>query len=223
MTRVSAIVVAGGSGKRFGSYKQFAKLGGKPVYKWPLDTFRKIKSIKEIILVVPEKFLRKFPGENNLKVIAGGKMRFDSVKNALKVLSPQTNLVLIHDAARPFISKHIVERAIAAAAKHGASIVAIPAVDTIKFTTGGTFVKKTIPREKIFLAQTPQIFKKRILERAYSLKERHATDDSYLAEKLGIKVKIVPGEAKNLKITTRNDLKLLEFWMKLKTKHNRGE
>ncbi len=218
MKIVSAIVVAAGSGKRFGGYKQFEKLAGKLVYQWPLETFLKVKNVYEIILVVPKNFFRRIQNrhKNNkvIKVIVGGDERFDSVKKALALISEDVELVAIHDAARPLIEKSIIEKSIKDADKFGASAVAVAAIDTIKYSGGGIFANRTIPREKIFLAQTPQVFRKALIKKAYSKIRRKATDDSELVEKLGKKVKITPGNAKNFKLTTKDDLKLLEFWLK---------
>lgn len=220
--KTSVIIVAAGAGKRFGGYKQFQNLCGKDVYLWSLETFLKLKSVREIILVVPKHFVKllskKLKTQKIVKVISGGKERVDSVRKAVKSLASDTEVVAIHDAARPLISKEIIEKAIVSAQKSGASIVAIPASDTIKFSDDGKFIKKTIPREKIFLAQTPQVFQRQLLQNVYAKAkiDKKATDDSYLIEKLGVKVRIVEGKKENLKITTKDDLKYLEFCLKAK-------
>ncbi len=213
--KISAIIVAGGSGKRYGGLKQFSILGNKPVYRWSVDTFKKIKSIKEIILVVPEKLLKRIAKKNrDLKLVAGGKERFDSVQNALKAVSPETGVVLIHDAARPLVSSEIVKKSIAAALKYGAAAVAASSTDTVKFSADSRYIKNTLERKKIYLAQTPQVFKKNIITRAYKNIDKNATDDSFLVEKLGLDVRIVKGNRENMKITEKRDLKLLNLMLR---------
>jgi 2-C-methyl-D-erythritol 4-phosphate cytidylyltransferase len=162
-------------------------------------------------------------------VVAGGARRQDSVANAFAAVPEDTDIVVIHDAARPFVGRETIERTIAAAAEAGAAIAALPARDTVKladFTetawVGGEFgdplpavspkripaVRKTLPRETVFLAQTPQAFRREVLARAIELGRRgtEATDEAYLAEQVGATVLLVPGEATNLKITTAADL-----------------
>lgn len=217
--KTSVIVAAGGKGERLGSkvHKSFVKLGGEPILAYALKTLDSSNCISEIILVVNESDLSK--GRSLLKriklrkikdIIAGGKRRMDSVNNGLFGVSQDTDYVMVHDGCRPFLDSKIISSLIEAAEVFGAAIVAVPVKPTIKETEQGGFVVRTLRREFLVEVQTPQVFRKDILIRAYekALGEGlEATDDSCLVELLGVKVKIVEGSYKNIKITTPEDLK----------------
>ena len=209
----SAIITAAGSGRRFGEAKQFKKLHGKPLYEYSLDIFIKSRLFDEVILVIPtdnqeklqKEIKRKYGSQVNL--VIGGLDRQDSVKNAIQNSNPKVDLVVIHDAARPFITKTLIEKCISACETSDGAIIAMQPHDTIKFSKDN-IVEKTIDRSNIWMAQTPQAFNKQKILEAYSSREFDdliITDESSLMEKLGYKIMIVPGTGKNFKITTFDD------------------
>jgi len=214
----SAIITAAGSGRRFGEAKQFKKLHGKPLYQYSLDTFIKSRLFDEIILVIPnsiqEKVQKEIKRKYSLQVslVIGGPDRQDSVKNAIQNSNPNIDLVVIHDAARPFITTTLIEKCISACETSDGAIIAIQPHDTIKFSKDN-IVEKTIDRSNIWMAQTPQAFNKHKILEAYSSSDFDdliVTDESSLMEKLGYKIMIVPGTGKNFKITTFDDWKRAE-------------
>jgi len=206
--KIAVIIAAGGSGKRMGRPKQFLPLAGKAVVEWTIEVFRKIKTVEQIVLAVPEDDLERAKNLG-VTVVAGGEERGDSVKNGLKAISPDCDLVIIHDGARPLITPDIIEKAISEAKEYGAAIVGVPAKDTIKRVGDDLVIKDTVDRQALWQAQTPQIFKYEIITRAYA-KKRSATDDAKLVEDLGIKVKMVMGSYENIKITTPEDVVVAE-------------
>ena len=214
----SAIITAAGSGRRFGEAKQFKKLHGKPLYEYSLDIFIKSRLFNEVILVIPNNNQEKLQGEikrkygSQVNLVIGGPERQDSVKNAIQNSNPKVDLVVIHDAARPFITKTLIEKCISACETSDGAIIAMQPHDTIKFSKDN-IVEKTIDRSNIWMAQTPQAFNKQKILEAYSSREFDdliITDESSLMEKLGYKIMIVPGTGKNFKITTLDDWKRAE-------------
>ena len=214
----SAIITAAGSGRRFGEAKQFKKLHGKPLYQYSLDTFIKSRLFDEIILVIPNSKQEKVQKEikrkysSQVSLVIGGSDRQDSVKNAIQNSNPNIDLVVIHDAARPFITTTLIEKCISACETSDGAIIAMQPHDTIKFSKDN-IVEKTIDRSNIWMAQTPQAFNKRKILEAYSSSDFDdliVTDESSLMEKLGYKIMIVPGTGKNFKITTFDDWKRAE-------------
>ena len=214
----TAIITAGGSGQRFGELKQFKRLNGQPIYEYSLKTFIDTRLFGEIILVVPgenQKIIEqevKKKHRSLVKVIVGGIDRQDSVKNGVMNSSSKTDLVVIHDAARPFITKKLIKSCILACSNSDGAIIALQSFDTIKYSKGNV-VEKTIDREKVWMAQTPQAFiKEKILE-AYNnkLDELTMTDESSMMEGMGYKIKIVRGSENNFKITTEYDWKRAEM------------
>ena len=210
--KIAAIIVAAGSGKRFGSKKQFKFLGEKRVVELTVQKFLSIPEIKNIILVLPKEDIENvglgFSPATKIKIVSGGKTRQHSFFNGLSVLSSDTDIVLIHDGVRPFVSEKIIKDSIVSAKKYGACVVAVPSKDTVKICKGG-FVSSTPERRNIFLAQTPQAFKYSLIMKAYKKafeKNYFSTDDSALIEKLGKKIKIVSGDYRNIKITTKEDI-----------------
>jgi len=208
-----AIIVAGGKGKRMGKPKQFLKIAGKPMVSWTLAAFQKCKAIDAIILVVEKENLAKartLKFSKITKIVEAGKERQDSVKNGLKVLPESAEIVVIHDGARPAVTETLIEDAIRAARRFGAAIVAVPVKDTIKQVNYKCVVKKTLNRHELWAVQTPQAFKTSIILPAYCRLKEKVTDDASAVEKIGVRVKIIKGSYENLKVTTPEDLKLME-------------
>ncbi len=219
---VSAIVLAGGKGRRFGTRipKPFVALGGKPVVEHCLRDLRKVKEIRQVIMAVSPSVrkaaaaaMRRSAWEG-CPVVLGGARRQDSVRNCLKELDPRAELVIVHDGVRPFAGAAMVRAVIRAAAASGAAICAVPAKATIKRVAGGR-VKATLEREELWEAQTPQCFRRELLVKAYrSAGRRAVTDDASLIEKLGRPVTVVNGDYTNIKITTPEDLVIAEALLK---------
>lgn len=219
---VSAIIPAAGFGLRMGGRreKQFLNLAGQPILIHTLKTFEKSDLINEIILVLPphkvKTFKRKYRFNKLGKVVPGGKTRQQSVGQGLKEVSPNCEFVVIHDGVRPLFTETLLKRVIRAARRYGAAIPVINCPDAIKFIEKG-FVKTTPPREKLQLVQTPQVFEYKLLVKAHQKASRErffASDDAGLIEYLGKKVKVIPGEEENIKITTPQDLQLARLILK---------
>jgi len=218
---VTAIVPAGGSGTRLGlkTRKPFVMLSGKPLLYYALNVLERAGAISEIIVAAEESqikrvkvLVKRFGFRKVKKVVAGGSTRSGSVKNCLDNITGDPDIVLIHDAARPLVSVRMITDAVKVASRYGACVVAVPESDTIKLCDGSGFVKRTIDRRDVFRAQTPQAFKTALIRRAYGStgEGRGATDDSSILEGKGIKIKILPGSYRNIKVTTREDLKIAE-------------
>jgi 2-C-methyl-D-erythritol 4-phosphate cytidylyltransferase/2-C-methyl-D-erythritol 2,4-cyclodiphosphate synthase len=229
---VSVIIAAGGRGRRLGGArpKQLLSIGGRPILERSVSAFLAHPSIDEVVVALaadlaaapPDYLLRS---AKPLRVVAGGGRRQDSVANAFREVSPRADIVVVHDAARPFVSGDLIERTIAAAAESGAALAALAVRDTVKrgvrrtrgpgvgleppAGTGLLVVAETLPRESIFLAQTPQAFRRAILRDAL-LSTEEATDEAALVEVTGHEVRLVEGEPLNIKITTLDDVPLAE-------------
>ncbi|MBE6023151.1 MAG: 2-C-methyl-D-erythritol 4-phosphate cytidylyltransferase [Cellulosilyticum sp.] len=220
MTKIAAIIVAGGSGKRMGTAikKQFIKLQDKEVLAHTIEAFNALEEISEVIVVTGEEDIHKVQTEiveayhfNKVsKVVAGGKERQDSVYNGLMATSEEIEYVMIHDGARPFISKELLKRAIEKTIECKATIIAVPVKDTIKVVEPKVgIVERTPEREKLWAVQTPQSFEKKLLIEAYEdaqQKGLQVTDDSMIVEAYGNRVHVVLGDYTNIKITTPEDL-----------------
>lgn len=228
--KIEAIVAAAGSGLRLKKNisKPLVKIGNKPIIIHTLKALLRCSLIKNIIVVAEEKQLQKIKGlikkfgiKKVKSVIAGGPRRSDSVSNGLRLVSKTADLVLIHDGARPFIDKKTIESVINKAKKFGAAIVGVPVKSTLKamqYKKITPLVKRTINRDKVWEIQTPQVFKREIIEKAYKkFKNLDATDDSFLVEKLGIKVVVVRGSYFNIKITTPEDLIFAKALLKVRS------
>jgi 2-C-methyl-D-erythritol 4-phosphate cytidylyltransferase len=212
--KAAAIIVAGGSGKRFGSKtpKQFLLLRGKPVFLWSAETFASIKVFKQIIIAVPQNLLgllaKKYP---QFSFAAGGKERFDTVKNALALIDKDIDYTAVHDAARPLINRLDILAVLKKAVKCKGAIAAEKTKDTIKTVKSG-YVKNTLDRSVLYNAQTPQIFAANTLFKAYSKTVPKATtDDSALVENLGVKISVAQTKFPNFKITTKTDFALAKL------------
>jgi len=217
----SAIIVAAGKGKRFGSAKQFAELFGKPLVFHTIDRFEHSKSVKEIVLVVPRRWVRKMIEQIDVsefkkvkRVVAGGLRRMDSVYSGL--LAAEGDIVIIHDGVRPLVTPSMIDRGVRECKKYGACIYAITATDTVKLVQNGS-VERTLERGKIYLTQTPQVFRRSLILKAYTKAYEEgieAPDDSYLLELLGIPVRILNGARENIKVTSPIDFRFVESLMK---------
>ena len=213
---VSVIVAAAGLGLRLNKFKPkpLIKLKNKPIFVHTLDALIPNPNIKEIILVVSQnilgstkRYLNKYKLRKIKHIVIGGSRRCDSVKNALGYVSPCANLIMIHDAVRPFIEKDLISRVINKAARSGAAIPAVAIKSAIKEIDSKQRVIKTLKRDKIYEVQTPQVFKRALIINAYrSFSKTQAVDDSTLVERLGKKVSVVLGSYLNIKITTAEDL-----------------
>lgn len=224
--KVAAIVPSAGKGKRLNSsiQKPYIKIKDKPILAYTLIKLSENTHITEIIVAVDKdkisKARREIVNRYNIKkarLVKGGKERKDSVYNALKSISADIDYVLIHDGIRPFITHDLIDSSLRAAYRFGASIVAIPVKPTLKFIQKDRFIKYTPKRENYWEAQTPQVFKRDLIERAYRIAKKKnikATDDSMLVEMIGVKPKIVMGSYRNIKITTREDLDLAKIIVK---------
>ncbi|HEY8413581.1 MAG TPA: 2-C-methyl-D-erythritol 4-phosphate cytidylyltransferase [Pyrinomonadaceae bacterium] len=217
-----AIIAAAGTGSRMASErpKQFLQLAGTPIIFHTLKPFELCDSVHEVIVVLPAEESAEFlaaAGKRGLRklarVVPGGATRADSVKRGLQAIRAATaEIVAVHDGVRPFVSVEEIENTIDAARRDGAAILAAPATDTIKLIEGET-IFKTLDRGKLRRALTPQCFRYELLRRAYEqadVSDPSLTDDSLLVERLGHKVTIVEGSARNIKITTPQDLLLAE-------------
>ncbi len=221
----TAIIVAAGQGMRFGAEKpkQFLEILGKPLIIHTLQKFENCPAIDEIILVLPfeeiENFgqiAEKFNIKKLVKTVAGGAARAASVLNGLNAIDAEsTEIVAVHDGARPLVSLEEITQTIEKAKKTGAACLAASLTDTIKEVADGKIVQ-TIDRAKLRRALTPQCFRYEILKRAFAANKigEIVTDECFLAEKLGIEVSIVEGSAKNIKITTPEDFILAESLLK---------
>jgi 2-C-methyl-D-erythritol 4-phosphate cytidylyltransferase/2-C-methyl-D-erythritol 2,4-cyclodiphosphate synthase len=218
---VSAIIAAGGRGQRFGAAepKQLLKVGGRPVLERSVSAFLAHPTVDEVVIALPQELVDDPPAylraaAKPLHVVAGGARRQDSVANGFRVAAAASDVIVIHDAARPFASADLIARTIAAAAECGAALAALAARDTVKRGDNATgVVAETLPRDSIFLAQTPQAFRRDVLQAALALAGRDAvdaTDEATLAERAGYQVRLVEGEASNIKITTPEDLPIAE-------------
>ncbi|MDD5681537.1 MAG: 2-C-methyl-D-erythritol 4-phosphate cytidylyltransferase [Candidatus Omnitrophica bacterium] len=219
--KVVAIVPAAGSGNRLGlrESKPFVLLGGKPIIIYALETLNSSEYIDTIIVAVQprligrlKKIIKKYGISKARFVTAGGKTRSESVRNCFNLVDEDCSLVLIHDAARPFLSKDLIKGTVLCSNKYGACITAIRQTDTVKLADKKLFIRKTLDRNNLWRAQTPQVFRYGLLKQCLKYKggNKEITDEASCLEYMGRKVKILEGTAKNIKITTREDLKIAE-------------
>jgi 2-C-methyl-D-erythritol 4-phosphate cytidylyltransferase len=218
--KTSAIIAGGGKGKRMQAVggKQLLQLNGKPIIIRTIEVFDKAHSIDEIIVVLDktkialfEVLLKNYGIKKVKKIVDGGEERTDSVMSGLSAVSSESQIVVIHDGARPLITTTLIDQCVNAAKKFGAVVAAVPVKDTIKNADKTGNVDKTLPRQTLWHAQTPQAFKKQIIVDAYKkVGKRAFTDDSSVVEASGKKVKIIMGDYKNIKITTPEDLNIAE-------------
>ncbi len=212
--KVVCILLAAGSGRRFGEKKQFFKLKGEPVFQYSLNTLNKLDFIDEIVLVLPEEDVErvKIFSFKTVKKVIGGKERQESVYNAIMSID-NCDIVVVHDAARPFATEKMFKESIENVKKgYDGSITAVRARDTIKRFEKDKVVE-TLNRDEILIVQTPQAFDFKKLKEVHIRAKKESiigTDDSYLMEKYGYRVTFNSGSLYNIKITTKEDIKLAE-------------
>lgn len=216
-----AVIVAAGSASRMGGIdKVMAMLGGEPMIARTARAFQQSDLIREIVIVTRPDLIDAITGlcgdyPKVTAVISGGRTRQESVELGLKALSGKVKVVAVHDGARPLVSQQVIERAVRAGSTYGAAVPAVAVKDTVKEVAGG-LVRSTPERSRMQAVQTPQVFDldllKAALKKAYD-DEITVTDDSGAAERLGMRVKVVEGDERNLKITTPLDLKIAEVYL----------
>ncbi len=207
-----ALIVAAGSGERLGAGrpKALVELAGRPLVQWSLDVLQGIAAIEQIVVALP----KGAPAPVGTIGVPGGAVRSESVRLALAAAG-EGDLVLVHDAARPLLSADLVEAVLDAAGREGVdgAIAAAPVTDTIKRADGEGVVSETLDRSALWAVQTPQVFRRAVLERALDVPEEvlaRATDDAWLVERIGGRVVVVPAPKENLKVTAPLDLTLAE-------------
>jgi 2-C-methyl-D-erythritol 4-phosphate cytidylyltransferase/2-C-methyl-D-erythritol 2,4-cyclodiphosphate synthase len=215
---VTAIIAAAGEGRRLGAAvpKQLLDVGGRSILEHSVAAFASHDRVDDVIVVLPPALVAAPPewmveSRATVRVVAGGSRRQDSVANAFDRVAPESDVILVHDAARPFVSSDLISRSIDAAVEYGAAIAAVPASDTVKRVEGEgpqAVIVGTIPRDQVYLAQTPQAFRRDVLGAAVALGRTgvEATDEAMLAERAGHRVHVVEGDPANVKITTARDL-----------------
>jgi 2-C-methyl-D-erythritol 4-phosphate cytidylyltransferase len=218
---VLAILAAAGRGLRFGQRKQLVELAGKPVAAWALEVLARSPEVKHVVIACEpderEQFQRlasSLDGDVPITLVEGGMRRQDSVFAALRSLDEPTDIAVVHDGARPFLREVLLHDVIAKAREFGGAIAAVPVKDTIKQANEAGTVQRTIPRERLWAAQTPQAFNYDVLFAAHESAEEDgflATDDAELVERAGsVAIAIVESSYENLKITTPEDLLIAE-------------
>jgi len=223
--KVQAIIPCAGLGKRFKSEipKPLVMLDGKPIFIRTLQVLEASPAIASVILVVHHNYLpeyekaaKRFKLQKIKAIVPGGMKRSDSVSYAFKELEGDTDIVLIHDGVRPLVTGDLIERLIESCRVEHSAIAAVPVKPTIKAVDVKTMtVEQTHDRSTLWEVQTPQVFRKDILLQAYKLSPHNeATDDAMLVEQSGVKVKVVMGEYRNIKITTEEDLIIAQALIK---------
>jgi len=226
MAKFSVIVPAAGKGERFGGKekKTFAKLDGKPLFIQTLQRFINRDMVCQIILAVAPEDTDTMKSKHGatlgfmgVKLVEGGARRCDTVRAALQVVSDEADYVAVHDAARPCVSDQMINAVFAEAEKSGAAILAEPVSSTLKKVGASNIIEETVSRDGLFLAQTPQVFRKDWITQAYaefSTDEEDITDDEQMVSKAGHAVAVVMSDATNLKITTKGDMSLAQAILK---------
>jgi len=231
MSRIAAILPAAGLGTRMGAEtpKQFLELDGVPIVILSLRGIASCELVTDIIVATRgddvsrlEERLRGEKFKQSMRVVRGGDSRQDSVAQALQLVSDDTEIVLVHDAVRPFVKREQIARVIEEARKCRAAILGIPAMDTVKEVKRASLpedvalITATIPRERIVLAQTPQAFSAKLLKEAFARAQAdgvNASDEAGLVERLGYDVHVVLGSERNMKITKPADMELARFYL----------
>ena len=218
------IIPASGSGVRYGGKlpKQFIRIDGKEIIAYTLQKFNSLKSVDSIVIATQKKYINKLRNlvkENKFQkvcnIVEGGKTRHDSVFNGLRALRPdKKDFIIVHDAVRPFITVKKIRELMKEVKDCYAVIPGLKINDTTKEVSKNNIIQKTIPRENLWIVQTPQLFRYDILKRAFEkadVNKFKGTDESSIVEYAGYKVKIIEGEKTNVKITTNEDIKSLDI------------
>lgn len=222
----AAVIVAAGAGRRMGAAtrKQYLSLAGDPILYHTLRAFEACEAVTAITLVTPTdeidwvaaNILAPLGLKTPVTLCPGGHERQDSVRLGLAAVADHHRLVAIHDGVRPLIQPGLIDACLIAAAEHGAALLAVPVADTLKLATGGLTVGKTVPREGVWMAQTPQAFDLQLIREAHRKALEagvHGTDDAALVERLNLPVHLVAGSRRNIKVTTPEDLLLAEAFL----------
>lgn len=223
MRDVAVAIPAGGIGARFGGRlpKQFVAVGGRAILAATVARFARHPRVATVVVAAPwahveraRRLLARAGGRARVLVVAGGATRQESVWRALQAVPGDPAIVVVHDAVRPFVTRRLIDAVIGAAERTGAALCALPVADTVKRVRDG-LVEETVDRSGLWAVQTPQAFRLALLREAHDKARRDGvvgTDDAMLVERLGHPVRVVPGSALNLKITTRDDLRRARAW-----------
>lgn len=226
MHSVGVVIAAGGRGARLGNRvpKQFLPLGGISILERTVAVFASLPSVGEIVVVSPKdhiprarKLLETMGCKKIVSIVPGGKERQDSVWNGINGFVSKPDIVLVHDAVRPLVARKTVNEVIASAIRYGAAVVGVKVHDTMKVEGKRGFFSRTLDRNRLWAVQTPQGFAFNLLMKAHKAARRsgyRGTDESSLVERLHSPVRIVDGESRNIKITTPDDLREAEMWLK---------
>jgi 2-C-methyl-D-erythritol 4-phosphate cytidylyltransferase len=228
--KADTIIVSAGKGHRFmkGKKKQFYLLADKPILAHTLDKFENCPLIHSILLVVGQEdmdyclkeIIEKYQYRKISQIVPGGKRRQESVKNGIDFLSKDTDIVVIHDGVRPFVTKEMIEESIRSAVRFQAVVMAMPVKETVKMVQRDGTVLKTLDRDSLWQIQTPQTFQVNVIKEAHYRAMEDGfigTDDASLVERLGVKVRILPGSYTNIKITTPEDLMLAHLILQMQS------
>jgi len=222
MPEVAVVIPAGGVGSRFGARtpKQFLRLGTMPILAATVQHFARHPAVRAVVVAAPEpwvtragRILGRVVTRTPLTVVAGGRTRQDSVWLALQAAPEDVEIIVVHDAVRPMITRRLVDTVVRAAAAEGAAICALPLTETVKRVRAER-VEATLDRSELWAVQTPQAFRADLLREAHEKARRDGvvgTDDAMLVERLGHPVRVVRGLAENVKITTPEDLRRARF------------
>ncbi|MBI3323481.1 MAG: 2-C-methyl-D-erythritol 4-phosphate cytidylyltransferase [Candidatus Omnitrophica bacterium] len=223
---VVAVIVAGGAGRRLGGgvRKPFVPLRGRPMLARTLGAFERTPAVRGIVLVAhpgdlerARRLVRRYRLRKVVGIVPGGASRVASVACGLRALPPSARFVAVHDAARPLVTPRLIAQTVRAARRAKAAIAAVPVVPTVKEGAGG-WVTRTLDRSRLWEVQTPQVFERKLLERAHRRAFGNggspATDDAALVEKMGRRIRIVMGSHRNIKVTTPEDLLIAEALLK---------
>jgi 2-C-methyl-D-erythritol 4-phosphate cytidylyltransferase len=223
--KAQAIIATAGTGTRLNADvpKPMVDLLGKPICAHTIEAFERCPQIDSIIVVGHSKQLdrlqeivERYRFQKVVKIVAGGEKRHESVANGIAALDRDTQIVVVHDGARPLVSRRLIEEAVKLCGTWDAVVAAVPVKQTVKQVDSRSLcVERTLDRSGLWEAQTPQVFKKSILEKAHAGNTQdNPTDDAVMVERLGVKVKIIEGDYRNIKITTREDLIVAEGFLK---------
>lgn len=220
-SNVTAIIVAAGTSRRMnGVNKIFAPIHGRPLISYSVEAFEASPAVDSIVLVLHadalkrgEETKRKYGWRKVTAIVGGGERRQDSVKNGL-AKAQDARWVMIHDGARPCVDSDTIARGLEAAKQTGAAIAAVPVKDTVKRVSAKLAVEETLDRSKLWMVQTPQVFSRDVIMKAYANAKADVTDDAMLVEQAGVKVRVFQGSDLNLKVTTREDLVIAEAILK---------